>query len=413
MSSIFNRTVGNTQNLLRSYEEILGDISSVAKNLREKFLEDGTILEIPDLSDKEAGLTSLCAIDGASASEKMQSADLLIAGSSLHDGARSKPLFLGTEIEPPSLSYSDIRIHSSKNDEILSAMRAFTEIYVLGMAPHDVSIIDGAYLGNFLTVLYKLQESTQTSERIIEFLREDTEGYFNLGLQKIFDMELKARTGKEVVALAKSDSSRDMVKEYTDGASFFVTDKILAEYLLQPGEMLLPLSVKANKDKVSMLEYDKGKKNWSGFRWNPYKTLSTEDFKVVEKFFTFGKKDSDKDLFSLYTYLYDFKSYHYTYFKPTRFTAGSHALRLEFTTEGINRNIPSSLQHRIDKASELVGYVNADVVTAAVKEPYSQFMVDKAVKMPVSASIKQIKASIPSLMNSANNPMGMVSSYRS
>jgi hypothetical protein len=412
MSSIFNRTVGNTENLLRSYEGIIGDIATVAKSLREEFLQNGTIVAINDLSDAEAAQTSLCAIDGASASDKMQSADLLIAGSSLHDGARSKQIYTGTGVEPPSLSYSDIRLHSSKNDEILSAMRAFTEIYVLGEAPHDVSIIDGAYLGNFLTVLYKLQESPLAAERIIQFLREDTNGYFIKGLRKIFNVDLKKSTGQEVVALAKSDSSREMVREYTDGQSFFVTDKILAEYLLAPGEMLLPLDVKANKDKVSMLEFISGANNWTGFRWNPKKVLSKEDFSAVESFFTLGDKDADKDLFSYYTYLYDFKSYHYTYFKPSKFNPGSHALRLEFTTRGINKNVPADLQHRIDKASELVGYVNADVINAAVREPFSQFMVDKSVKMPVSASMKQIKATIPALMKSENNPMGLVASYR-
>lgn len=412
MTSIFDRTVGNTENLLRSYEGILGNIAGVAQSLRNDFLQNNTIIQIPEITDDVAGTRSLCAIDGASASDKMQSADLLIAGSSLHDGARSKPLYLGTGVDAPVLSYSDIRIHSSKNDELLSAMRAFTEIWVLGASEHNIAIIDGAYLGNFLTVLYKLQESYQGAEKIIQFMREDTDGFFLKGLEKIFDLNLKSTNDQEIVALAKSDSSREMVKEYTDDAGFFVTDKILAEYLLLPGEMLKPLNVNANKDKVSMLEFIKEQEAWSGFRWNPKKTLSKSDFDILKSFFTFGSNNADKDLFSLYTYLYSFQSYNYTYFKPTHFNKGSSALRLEFTTRGLNSGIAGDDSHRTDKALELVSHVNADVISPVIKEPYSQFMVDKAVKKPVSASMKQIKATIPNLMNPEHNPMGLVSSYR-
>lgn len=400
MSSIIENTIANTQALAQSYESIVGDISTVAKDLRKRFLAEGIITEIPRLEASEAGETSLCAIDGASASDKLQSADLLMAGATLHDGAKSKKLFENPD-DAPSISYSDIRIHASKNDDLLSAMRAYTELWVLGASPHDVSIIDGAYLGNFLTVLYRIQESKQSAQSVIDFMRKNDDGNFINGLSKIFDIGNREKEGKSLVALAKSDSSRDMVKTYAEDASFFFTDKILAEYLLQPGEMILPLSVRANKDKVSLLEYMKEKENWAGFKWNPKSSLSTDDFKTVEKIFTLGQENKDKYLFSLYTYLYD--SYFYTYFKPHNFTGTSHALRMEYSTR--KRNYTAV-------GTQLVSHIDADVTTPTIKEPVSQYMVDKIIKQPISTSMKYMRATLPSLISSQYNPQGLATSYR-
>lgn len=400
MSSIIKSTVDNTANLVKSYEQIIGDIAGVAKNLRTRLLAEGTIISIPQLSDEEAGEVSLCAIDGASASDKMQSADLLMAGATLHDGTRSKTIFEDND-DAPSLGYSDIRIHSSKNDELLSSIRAYTEIWTLGASPHDISIIDGAYLGNFLTVLYRLQESKQSAQGLLEFMKKHDDGNFVNGLTKIFDLVARSHEGQEVIALAKSDSSRDMVKTYADGAPFFVTDKILAEHLLKPGEMILPLAVKANKDRVSLLEYHQTEKNWDGFKWNPRSSLEPEDFAVLESVFTLGQKNKDKYLFSLYTYLYD--SYFYTYFKPHNFMESSHALRMEFTTRTNNKN---------EIGKQLVSYVDADVTTPSIKEPISQYMVDKVIKKPISTGMKYMKSTIPTMVSREYNPQGLIASYR-
>lgn len=413
MQEIFNDTTKNLPSLAQSYGSIMQNISETARALRIKFLEDGTIVTVPEISLDVAKTKSLCAIDGASGSEKMQSADILIAGSTLHEGLNAKPIFgqAESDITKPYASYSDVRLHASKNDQILSAMRAFTEIAVLGESEHDISIIDGAYLGNFLTVLYQLQDSQFTAERIIEHMQADTNKSFLRGVRKILDVKAQVASGQSIVALAKSDSSREMVRRYVGKSDFFATDKMLAEYLLKPGEMLLPAPVRANKDKVSLLEKAPQTGLWVGFKWNAKKVLGDSEYKVLEDFFDGINKVSDKDLFSLYTYLYDLNSYHYTYFKPTKFREGSNPLRVEFVADA--ESSADFTEHLNKKALEIASHINSDIISPTFKEPYAQYMVDRDVKQPVSSALKYFRVKLSQeLKDSGLHIDGVTSGYR-
>lgn len=411
MFSIIDSTIENSAKILESYENLLGHIAQEAKGLRQQLEDDGRIVPIPALTDVEAGAVSLCAIDGASASEKMQSGDLLVAGSSLHDGGRSKRIYTSGDPETPALGYSDIRIHSSKNEKVLSSMRAFTEISVLGATTkHNIAIIDGAYLGNFLTVLYNLQESFETAENIIKFLQSDSDGYFVQGLRDIFNLSLKDNSHKEVVALAKSDSSRDLVKRLVgDDAKSFMSDKILAEYLLLPGEMLAPYKVNANAGRVQLTEATADAYGWNGFRWKVREVLTPEQMSAVESFFSLNEKNEDYGLRSLFEYLFAENNYHYTYFKPTKFQKGSHALRMEFTTKRSSKKTADDI---LAKGIELVSHINADVLDPGIKEPFSQFMVDKVVKAPVSSSMAFLKNKLSGMVSSNEHLLSAISSYR-
>lgn len=411
MFSIIDSTIENSAKILESYENLLGHIAQEAKGLRQQLEDDGRIVPIPALTDVEAGAVSLCAIDGASASEKMQSGDLLVAGSSLHDGGRSKRIYTSGDPETPALGYSDIRIHSSKNEKVLSSMRAFTEISVLGATTkHNIAIIDGAYLGNFLTVLYNLQESYETAENIIKFLQSDSDGYFVQGLRDIFNLSLKDNSHKEVVALAKSDSSRDLVKRLVgDDAKSFMSDKILAEYLLLPGEMLAPYKVNANAGRVQLTEATADAYGWNGFRWKVREVLTPEQMGAVESFFSLNEKNEDYGMRSLFEYLFAENNYHYTYFKPAKFQKGSHALRMEFTTKRSSKKTPEDI---LAKGIELVSHINADVLDPGIKEPFSQFMVDKVVKAPVSSSMAFLKNKLSGMVSSNEHLLSAISSYR-
>lgn len=400
MQSIFSDIMAKLPDVSKTYLSKMSSIDTIAKNLRIKLLEEGKIVKLEPINQALAKQYSLCAIDGASAMEKLQSGDLMIASSTLAEGINSKPIYgQGFNNAKPHSSFAYTDVHTSKNDQILSGMRAFTEISILGQTEHDIAIIDGSYLGNFLTVLYQLQDSYETASVLIEYLRNDTEQHFIKGLERIFDTSKQFETGKFTVALAKSDSSREMVNRYVGkGEGDFLTDKMLAEYLLKPGEMLVPASVRSNTGRVKLLtETDDG--GYAGFKWD-LKTLSSADRKLVDRFFG---KDWNEDLYSMYTYLFD--SYRYLYFKPSKAREGSNPLRVEF--------IAKSGSTLIEQGVLISNLINADMVVTVAKEPHCQYMVDQEVKKPVSRALTEYRSALVRMMNENGlHVEGVATNYR-
>lgn len=384
----------------KTYLSKMSTINEIAKNLRIKLLEEGKIIQLPPINPTLAKQYSLCAIDGASAMDKLQSGDLMIASSTLAEGINSKPIYgQGHNNEKPHSSFAYTDVHTSKNDQILSGMRAFTEISILGQAQHDIAIIDGSYLGNFLTVLYQLQDSYETASVLLEYLRNDKEQYFMKGLERIFDTANQFKTGKFTVALAKSDSSREMVNRYVGkGEGDFLTDKMLAEYLLKPGEMLIPALVRSNTGRVKLLaETDEG--SYSGFKWS-LDILTKGDRAIVDRFFG---KEWEEDLYSMYTYLFD--SYRYLYFKPSKSREGSNPLRVEF--------IAKSGESLVEQGMLIANLINADMVISVAKEPHCQYMVDQEVKKPVSRALTEYRSALIRMMGSSGlHVEGVATNYR-
>lgn len=423
MESIVDSILNESGRIMTDYRGLLSDIAQQATGLRKILLDEGQIVKLPIHSAEQIEEFSLCSIDGASASEKLQSGDLMIAGSSLHDGAQSKIVYEDDE-DVPSFSFADIRLHSSKNDEVLSAMRAYTEIAVLGAAnDHDMVIIDGAYLGNFSTVIFALQESKETAQRLIEALGEESGAFFISGVRKILNLTLKTSGSQEIVALAKSDSSNEIVKELLPSGSELITsDKILAGYLLMPGEILRPrfinkTAVKPDylSENVSSPEY-----GWKGFKWPVKTVLGAVEYQRLEVLFALAdditqarKQDNDNGMFSQLTYLIRENNLHYSYFKPNNFEQGSHALRLESTTLRMQGTTAEHLARATEQANNLAAYIDADVISPAIKEPYSQYMVDQIVKKPVSSSMKLLKSILANGLAEHGDPMNALSSYRS
>lgn len=426
METIVDSILRDSGRILQDYRGLLGDISQQAASLRERLINEGQIISLPELGDELVETFSLCSIDGASASEKLQTGDLMIAGSSLHDGARSKLVYEDDEDSIPSFSFADIRLHSSKNEKVLSSMRAFTEICVLGAADrHDMAIIDGAYLGNFLTIIFSLQESQETAERIIEALGGPDADAFIAGLTKIFNLTNKTEDSQEIVALAKSDTSNQLVKEFIEGGSDLMTnDKILARYLLKAGEILRPRNIRSSSVKIEMVRENLERPDfgWMGFKWPVKNVLSSEEFQRLERMFGLvstkdkSKASTDDDIYSQFTYLIGEKNLNFTYFKPHNFDDTSHALRMEFTT--MRTNAPETAKQHAERAMEqakrLAGYIDADVVTPSIKEPYSQYMVDREVKKPVSSSMKLLKSILmEGVADSGEDAEDVLGSYRS
>lgn len=386
MKEIYHDVMKHLNDVSGNYVSVMSTISQTAKELREQMLKDKKIIPLPRMDYEFARKYSLCAIDGASGIEKLQSGDLMVAASTLAEGINSKPIFgQGSSPDKPYSSFAFADVHTSKNEQILSGMRAFTEISVLGASEHNVSIIDGSYLGNFLTVLYQLQDSYETASVLLGYLENDKDKNFMKGLSKIFNVKKQFDTQKFVVSLAKSDSSREMVNRYVSKErSAFFTDKMLAEYLLKPGEMILPSSVRSNTGRSSLLsETDNG---WSGFKWN-VKELEKSNpswFNLIEEFFG---SNWQENLHSMFTYLFDFGGqYKYFYFKPTKSSQGSNPLRVELAVDKNTDVLPY--------AQLIAQLIDSDMVSNLAKEPHCQYVVDREVKDPVSRALKSYRSEL-------------------
>lgn len=413
MDAIFRDNISMFDGLATDYVSVMSGIKGKADALRERLLRQGKIVPLPQFSADELGRTSLCAIDGASGISKLQSADILITGSSFHDGLNSKQS--GVDPDSMSVSFADIRLHSNKNDQILGAMRAFTEIEVLGSVPHDVVIIDGAYLGNFLTVLYALWESKAMAERVIERLQKDSTAFIK-GVNLILDTKEQIATGRFVAGLSKSDSSMEMVHRYipeAKGDSFFANDKMLAEYLLRSGEMLMPVPVRANKWQTDSLSRDPETGAWKGFKWNYRAELTASEVALIDSLFDGSRHHNGQDWFSLYSDLFAFEGFSYFYFKPHHFSNDANALRAEICSDTSDSTTRSQLL--VTRAKFIASIIDGDVVdVTALKEPYCQYRVDRIVKQPVSNSLSQYQSMLVQKMSASNlHVRGALDGYRS
>lgn len=409
MASIFDVGFLNIDTLVSDYESLLGNVASSAHRLREQLVSAGRIKNFAELSNESAAQSSLCAIDGASASEKMMTGDILVAGASLHDGAYSKRLYPSPRTAPSS-GFASILMHQSRNDATLSALRACSELSVLGAsADYDISLIDGAYLGNLLTFIYALQDSYESAQVVLNGLASQNElDNVVAGIRRLLDTRSLEKTKKRVASLAKSDSSRQLVKKYLGGDVVrFATDKVFAGYILQPGEYLSSALVTNNESKRSIFEYVHEIKQWRGFRWQ-VTVASPQERKILEAIFTVGEGGSSYDeLWSLYQEIFEEETYCYTYLKPTMFSQDSHALRLEFTMTNAEKDAD------VDIAGDLASHISKDVFTPSIKEPHCQYMVDKMVKQPVSSSITYIVSKLSSASSEHTLLKGLTGSYRS
>lgn len=395
-NTIFRSLLEEIPSLLASYEATITNVDEVVQELRDRLIADGTIQNLSEISADEAQSMSLCAIDGASAKEQLQTADILAAGATLSEGYYNRRI---KQEELAQDSYVKLLMHDSKNSAILDGMRAYTEISVLGATNHKLPIIDGSYLGNVLTVVYLLQDSKVLALEVLKKMSSDPNDSFIKGLKKIFTSQVDNEQ-YWVSALAKSDSSKELVNTYAPNAEHFSTDKIFAQRLLKSGEFIKPLNVKANISRASLLQWDQETNKWKGFRmWNPSNDLSADEFTLLSRVFSLDTNNPE-ELFNHYTYLYEMNLYFFTYFKPIKFSDSGHALRLEFKI--MDGEIANT------RGIETAQYISKDAYSIVMKEPYSQYIVDRVAKENVSTALTYIV----SKLSRASKDLGLASSYR-
>lgn len=394
---------------------MLEDAFQQSVRFRETLEANSKILTVGEVSMDTIYDTSLCSIDGASASNMLQSGDMFSVGSTYGNGQNS--LIPDMANEDGVYGSSGLRIHSSETSSIVGSMRAVTEIAVLGDVPHDIAIIDGAMLNNYMSVILAIQQSQAVATPIIEFLRTPKNANaFYAGVKKIFRAHDREPKSQKVIALAKSDSSSTMVRAYLGkNESGDLRDKLVATNVLRPGEIMLPMPLRNIALKPDQLESAKVS---SLSQWNPpafsnwnINALPDEDKDILFRILNTGHSvqevdaNADRSVFNQYTYLVSEKKLHFTYYKPSSFRVEEQALRIEFF-------VPSEADP-VDEINSILPHLEADIVEGAVKEPYSQYMVDRFAKDAVSGSMFMLESLMKAhLEKNGLDAMSALSSYR-
>lgn len=324
---------------------------------------------------------SLVAVDGGRASQQLAGGDLIVVGATLGDGARSVQRYGDDFI---SESFATVVAHTSKNEnEFAGRMMSALELRVLAQADTDYQIIDGAYLGNVSELLFAFVSDNE--ELIDTLLEHNKDGLLETAMQKVLYPPRDNSSG--LLSVSKSDSSFVYSKMLLgeEELSSVVSDRNLASALLEPGEFFVPRHLETNAALVRALEIKGGKL--------PSKVKALTDGKVglLRRMGTLD--DTEEGI--LWT----------TYFKPSRWTAGDRAIKIEFVY------YPSSDGSVIEHAEKLIQIVDDDILNNTILEPWCQYLADRRAK-DVSLGIDLMKNYLLNNVESASEAQGLLRGYR-
>lgn len=393
MVSITEIVLRNIGSVGDSYVSNISEPSRVLEHVGGVVRDSGGLI-LPFEAKALSPGVSLCAVDGGNASEKLSGGDLVVAGATLGEGAKSARVW--DEGDIPAEVWVSVLPHLSSNDLVEKSMRALLELQVLADAGTDVRIIDGAYLGNVSQVLYGL---THRDSRVVNVILDTILGDSSGRLERIFSDILHPPRDRDnlIVAIPKSDSSTvfvDGVLAEHGLGGFGFTDRLFASRVLLPGEFLMPRKLETNMPLVGSLE----------------KSLSLPDFGV-------GVSDrgallglvSDKpgllrrlgqgptELGLLWT----------TYFKPSAWDKFGAVVRIEFLFHADESSVRVE-----DKARELIALVDQDIIDSTILEPWCQFYADRRAK-DVSTAITIVKTHLLNQPGSSTaDVLGLLRKYR-
>jgi hypothetical protein len=390
MPQVTELLIQQISGIAQNYASNVAEPSKKLLDMRDSILASDTLIRKFDQTDNSK--YTLAAIDGGSLSQQLAGGDLLVTAATLGEGQNNKAVYTD-EAFVPAEAFCQILPHKQANTELLSAMRAMLELRVWHKIPHDIRIIDGAYLGNVSTLLFTLIKSDK-------FIRDALLGYADMDsdfvLQDAIDALLKPdlASGKVTVAVPKSDSSTIYVNhlfEDTDGGlGFNMTDRSLASVLLRPGEFFDARHLSSNNTIIDRLNHVKGNEDSITKSAAPalLKRLLTNK---GESMAALGGEDG-----ILYT----------TYFKPRLWSDSSPVIKLEFlySAEHSDKNL-------YDYTKWIVGIIDADIIDEAIMEPWSQYYADRRAK-EVSVGADMIKNHLIATATTAYELTGLTRNYR-
>jgi hypothetical protein len=230
------------ERVVSGIQEASGSFLQEGHTLRARLIDDGVIREVP--SDM-APPSSMCAVDGGRITKQLYSGDLLVAYATAAE-AESSP----QAGESFSQQWSAALPHSKDTDKVCGIAMMSLEQSVIQGATHQTRLIDGSFYSPVIEINRTLSIVSPEARRMASDIISNYSLIENLALTWSGEHPYR------YIALPKSDSNRDyanfLSRKYD--IDIAVNDKVLAAYLLRPGEMLTPRNIEAWNNPAPLMD---------------------------------------------------------------------------------------------------------------------------------------------------------------
>jgi hypothetical protein len=389
MPQVTELLIQQIEGIASNYALNVAEPSKKLMDMREDILKNGNLIKSFEATD--ISHLTLCAIDGGSLTQQLAGGDLLVTAATLGEGYHNKALY-PTDESVPSEAFCQILPHRQTNTELLSAMRALIELRVWEKSKNDVRIIDGAYLGNLSTVLFTLIKGDRnTRDTLLAYADMDSDFLLQDAIEHLINPDLTS--DKITVAVPKSDSSTIYIKhlfEEDDALGFKLTDRSLAGVLLHHGEFFEARHLATNNVLIERLNQVRGEED----------SIKKSIAPALLKRLLMNKGISLQELGGNEGILYT------TYFKPTRWSDSSPAVKLEFLYD--SNKIDMTLD---EYTKHIVSIIDADIIDESIMEPWSQYFADRRAK-EVSVGADMIKNHLIATAATSYELTGLTRNYR-
>lgn len=312
---------------------LLSPVADARDELRAQLVRHNLLVTFPTEHDMPV---TIGAVDGGSVREHLYAADLLVAAATSANGLTS------THLPVVSHEWAHIVTHQPENDRLLSAAMASLELKTLAEIGHDLRILDGS----FRTPLIALTAALMARSPLV------AEASANLFDDTLFEAIGYVCSAEHIVALPKADSAHQFTDHYKNLFNISIPggDKFLATQVLQPGEMLYPLSATAQLN-VGTTHAATPETRQLAARFteliNPLRIGSQQRQLLV------------------------------TYAKPHKCET---VTKMEYrTTEPLPEKV--DVDHSsVVKGQQLASMFSAETVAPHIQEPFAQYAVDRAAK---------------------------------
>ena len=236
-ADLIDEIIGSVGNVGEQIAHFLKEISNLKNECREKLEKEDFVLSDSSYNVKPP---TTCGIDGAYAIENTPAFDLLICAAIGVEGLG--PPYEQFWEKPHHDLFVTNELHRKANPHILRAIMTMLEVKLASSAPHEVVFIDGALTSPLITfrqALNRLRNIQGKENNLISKFKELEQDFISNYENIIYSK----RSDKVFVAIPKTISHREIGKKL--GLSLPINDRMLLNYVLNPGEYTKPLPIES------------------------------------------------------------------------------------------------------------------------------------------------------------------------